>query len=346
MPIGKDHDDPKNGHSMTYVLGVDGGGSKTHAVVADDHGEVLGMSVRGPSNWEEIGLARAADTLERAVTAAVSDAGISPQDLSASVFGIAGVDWESDQIRLGTILTPLQLGGTREIVNDAFIALRAGTRRSWGLVVVAGTGSVVAGRNQHGRTFRTLGLGPYFGDYGGGSDISESAVLAVSEAYLGKGPATALTEVLCTHARVRSVPELLELMAREQDDLPYIAQEVVEVAGTGDEVARLIVEHAGRELGRNAALVATRLDMAGTAFEVVLSGGMFQAAGSLLTNPLLAVVRGSMAGATPVHLAVPPVMGALAMALERIDVRVDDEVSGRLRDGMTGPLVAVPAKRL
>jgi N-acetylglucosamine kinase-like BadF-type ATPase len=331
---------------MTFVLGVDGGGSKTHAVVADATGEVLGISVRGPSNWEEIGLARAADTLERVVTAALTDAGLAAGDLSASVFGVAGVDWDSDQVRLGNILTPLRLGGAREIVNDAQVALRAGTRRPWGVVVVAGTGTVVAGRNQHGRTFRTLGLGPYFGDYGGGSDISESAILAVSEAYLGKGPATALAEVLCAHARVRSVPELLELIAREQDDLPYIAQEVVEVAESGDEVARSIVKHAGRELGRNAALVASRLDMADTSFELVLAGGMFQAAGAMLTDPLLAVAREGMAGATPVHLSVPPVMGALAMALELIDVRVDDAVASRLRVGMSDPLVAVPATRL
>ncbi len=86
--------------------------------------------------------------------------------------------------------------------------------------------------------------------------------------------------------------------------------------------------------------------MAGTSFELVLAGGMFQAAGAMLTDPLLAVAREGMAGATPVHLAVPPVMGALAMALELIDVRVDDAVASRLRAGMSDPLVAVPAKRL
>jgi hypothetical protein len=142
------------------------------------------------------------------------------------------------------------------------------------------------------------------------------------------------------------VTELLELMAREQDDLPYIAQDVVEVAGSGDEVAGLIVEHAGRELGRNAVLVASQLDMAASPFELVFAGGMFHAAGALMIDPLLATVREGMAGATPVLLTAPPVMGAIAMALELAEVRVDDDVSARLRAGMDGPLVAVPAKRL
>jgi N-acetylglucosamine kinase-like BadF-type ATPase len=331
---------------MTAVLGVDGGGSKTHAIVADGRGEVLGVSVRGPSNWEEIGLPRAADTLERAVTEALAAAGIHARDLSASVLGLAGVDWESDRLRIENILAPLGLGGPREIVNDAFVAQRAGTERPWGVVVVAGTGSVVMGRNRRGQTFRTLGLGPYFGDYGGGSDLSESAMLAVSEAYLGKGPATALTEVLCSHMRVRSVPELLEAAAREQDDLPYVAQQVIAVAEAGDEVAGLIVGHAGRELGRNAVLVATHLDMAATSFELVLAGGMFEMADTLLTAPLMSVVHDTIPGAVPVRLSVPPVVGALEMALELAGLRVDDDVRRRLHAGMTGPLVAAPVARL
>jgi len=160
---------------MTTVLGVDGGGTKTHAVVADESGRVLGLSIRGPSNWEEVGLPRAADALERAVTTALGEGYVDAADLAASVFGLAGVDWKSDELRIETVLRPLRLSGSVEIVNDAQVALRAGTSKPEGVVVIAGTGSVVAGRNSDGQTFRTLGLGPYFGDYvvanGGGGEM-------------------------------------------------------------------------------------------------------------------------------------------------------------------------------
>src|SRR2546427_6178675 len=106
---------------MPAVLGVDGGGTKTHAIVADAEGQVLGFGVQGPSNWEEVGLARAADALQRAAAIALAEAHLPPQDLAASVFGLAGVDWESDQARVANILYTLQLGGPREIVNDAFV---------------------------------------------------------------------------------------------------------------------------------------------------------------------------------------------------------------------------------
>jgi N-acetylglucosamine kinase-like BadF-type ATPase len=331
---------------MTLVLGVDGGGTKTHAVVADESGRVLGASAMGPSNWEEVGLARAADMLERATRTALDEAQVRAEELSASVFGLAGVDWDSDQFRISNILAPLRLGGAREIVNDAFVALRAGTAESWGVVVVAGTGSIAAGRNRAGRSFRTLGLGAYFGDFGGGSDISESAVLAVCEAHLGKGPETTLSELFCEHVRVATVPELLEVLAREQDDLPYVAEGILEAAEAGDEVARRILDHAGTELGRNGALVAERLGMIDEEFRLVLAGGLLQAPTRFLADPLIAAVRARAERAIPVRLTAPPVVGAAAMALELAAIPVDDAITNRLAADLSEPLRAAPMGRL
>src|SRR5438477_6887890 len=331
---------------MTVVLGVDGGGTKTHAVVADETGRILGVAIRGPSNWEEVGLPRAADALERAASTALGEGLVEAGDLAACVFGLAGVDWESDQLRIRTILRPLQLGGPVEILNDAFVALRAGTSKTQGIVVIAGTGSVIAGRNAEGATFRTLGLGAYFGDYGGGSDISESALTAVCEAYLGKGPETRLTEVMCAHEHVRSVEELLELVRREQDDLPYVASEVLEVAEAGDEVARGIVRRSGRELGENVALVARRLGMQDAVFELVLAGGLFQFDTQLLVDPLFDAARASARRARIIRLTTPPVVGAVARALDVAGCDVDQAVMDRLSAGMSEPLRAAPMERI
>jgi N-acetylglucosamine kinase-like BadF-type ATPase len=76
---------------MTAVLGVDGGGSKTHALVADERGEVLGFASSGRSNWEDIGLEAAGTTLAEAVGGALAAAGVAPADLAASAFGLAGL---------------------------------------------------------------------------------------------------------------------------------------------------------------------------------------------------------------------------------------------------------------
>lgn len=332
--------------SVRAVLGVDGGGSKTLAVVSTSEGVVLGAAVRGGSNWEEVGLPRAADTLDRVVSEALDVAHIPRHELTASVFGLAGVDWDSDQDRVGNVLTRLHLGGSRLITNDAFVALRAGLSGLAGVVVVAGTGTVVAGRDGAGAMFRTWGLGPYFGDFGAGSDISERAIQAVAEAYLGKAPQTALTELLCAHERVRTVPELLEKISREQDDLPYVAHELINIAEAGDEVARSILEYAARELGANANLVAERLGLAGSDYELVLAGGLFRSAARLLIDPLVAVVRTVSPDVKPVHLVRSPVVGAVLLAFELAGIPVEDTAADLIFSGLDDSLLASPPERL
>ena len=157
---------------MTTVLGVDGGGRKTYAVVVDAFGTLLGAGTAGPSNWEMAGVDVARDAITEAADGALADAGIARAAIDASVFGLAGVDWPSDVDRLLAAIGPLGLGGPCRILNDAFVALRAGTVQPWGVVVVAGTGTVAAGRSPAGDEFRTLGEGAIFGDFGDEFDVS------------------------------------------------------------------------------------------------------------------------------------------------------------------------------
>src|SRR5262252_9526691 len=144
---------------MTVVLGVDGGGTKTHAVLADETGRVLGAGSSGPSNWEMVGLRGAGDVIGDALDRALAESGVERGAIEAATFGLAGVDWPSDVPRVESALEALNLRMPQQVVNDSFIALRAGTREPWGAVVIAGTGTVAAGRNREGDSFRTLGLG-------------------------------------------------------------------------------------------------------------------------------------------------------------------------------------------
>ena len=118
---------------MRAVLGVDGGGSKTHALVADERGEVLGFSSSGRSNWEDTGLEAAGAALAEAIGGALAAAQVPPGALAASAFGLAGLDWDPDRPMLGALLDPLGLAGPRRLENDSFIALRAGpaSRSGW-----------------------------------------------------------------------------------------------------------------------------------------------------------------------------------------------------------------------
>jgi N-acetylglucosamine kinase-like BadF-type ATPase len=312
------------------VLGVDGGGSKTHALVADGRGEVLGFATSGRSNWEDTGLAAAGAALAAAVGGALAAAGVAAGDLAASAFGLAGLDWDSDRPALGALLDPLELSGPRRIDNDSFIALRAGTGRSHGVVVVAGTGHVAAGRNLAGRTFRTFGLGPMYGDFGSATDVACEAVRAVADACTGRGPATTLSRLLPPLAGCVAADELLQRLSRGLVPLPPAAPLVLRQAEAGDPASRAIVLKAGAGLGDAAAVVARRLGMEHERFEVVMAGGLFASRSRLLEATLADTLHRVAPRAAPVHLTCQPVVGAALEALELAGRPATVEVRDRL----------------
>jgi N-acetylglucosamine kinase-like BadF-type ATPase len=316
---------------MTIVLAVDGGGSKTHLAICDESGAVLGAATAGPSNWETVGLRGAADTIGDAFEKALAASGVRRDQIEAAAFGLAGVDWPSDVDRLTTALASLRLTCPMTLVNDSFIALRAGAQAPWGVVVIAGTGTVVAGRNRAGETFRTLGLGRLLGDDGSASDVAEQVVRAVARAYVGRAPATSLTEGLRALMGAGSVEEMLEEYSRGGEPELDAAPLALEQAARGDAVAVGIIEWAAGELGNAAATVAGRLGMDGEPYELVLSGGLFRGGGELLET----LISRAVPTALLTRLEVPPVSGAVLMALELIGGRPAPDVQERCSRALT-----------
>ena len=326
---------------MRAVLGVDGGGSKTHALVADERGEVLGFASSGRSNWEDTGLEAAGAALAEAIGGALAAAQVPPGALAASAFGLAGLDWDPDRPMLGALLDPLGLAGPRRLENDSFIALRAGASRPFGVVVIAGTGHVAAGRDPAGRTVRTLGLGPMYGDFGSATDVAEEAVRAVADAYTGRGPATSLSRLLPPLAGCASAEQLLQRLSRGLVPLPEAAPLVLQEAEAGDPACRQIVLHAGASLGESAAVVARRLGLGGQRFELVLAGGLFRSRNRLLEGALVDTMARQAPQAVPVHLTCRPVVGAALDALDLAGLPTDPGVRDRLVASSEG-LAVVP----
>jgi N-acetylglucosamine kinase-like BadF-type ATPase len=322
------------------VLGVDGGGSKTHALVADERGEVLGFASSGRSNWEDTGLEAAGAALAEATGGALAAAQVPPGALAASAFGLAGLDWDPDRPMLGALLDPLGLAGPRRLENDSFIALRAGASRPFGVVVIAGTGHVAAGRDPAGRTVRTLGLGPMYGDFGSATDVAEEAVRAVADAYTGRGPATSLSRLLPPLAGCASAEQLLQRLSRGLVPLPEAAPLVLQEAEAGDPACRQIVLHAGASLGESAAVVARRLGLGGQRFELVMAGGLFRSRNRLLEGALVDTLHREAPLAVPVHLTCRPVVGAALDALDLAGLPTDPEVRDRLVASSEGLAVA------
>jgi len=319
---------------MTVVLGVDGGGTKTHAVLADETGRVLGAGSSGPSNWEMVGLRGAGDAIGDALDRALAESGVERGAIEAATFGLAGVDWPSDVPRVESALEALNMRMPQQVVNDSFIALRAGTREPWGAVVIAGTGTVAAGRNREGDSFRTLGLGRNLGDVGSASDVSEEAMRAVALAYVGRGRETSLSEQLCGLTGTETVAQMLEEWSRGGEQQMNAAPLVLSCAQAGDQVAQAIVEWAGNELGSAVGAVVRRLEMEDEPYELVLAGGLFRGKSELLEETISRCVP----SAHLVRLRSEPVVGAVLMALDQVDGRGGPSARMALEEGVAARL--------
>jgi N-acetylglucosamine kinase-like BadF-type ATPase len=300
-----------------FVIGVDGGATKTDAVVMGVDGRVLGSGRSSGSNWENVGLDGAVEAIARAVDAALAEAGHKRAETAVSVFALAGVDWPADHRRFTHALGPLGLGGMHFVTNDAFAALRAGTRGQAGCVSSAGTGAVAAGRNEAGLTARTMAEG--FGELGGAGDIVERAIWACARMREASGPGTALADALCGALAVRDLDSLFEGIKR--DGLAVgaeLAPLVLEVAARGDEVAHRLLEEQGRSLADEVLGVARRLTMLATPFELVIAGSIHLAGSAPLDAAFTARVAEDAPRAQIVPLRERSVIGAGRLALERL----------------------------
>lgn len=303
-----------------YVLGVDGGGTKTRAVVADSRGEVIGHGHSGPSNPLRVGVSDSTVAVREAVERACLDAGIRRQDLSAAEVGLAGVKREDIRERMRAALSA-ELGiESLEVVTDAVIALHGATEGKPGLVVIAGTGSICCGVNARGRRACAGGWGPVAGDEGSGSWIARRALQAVARATDGRGRKTSLTEAAREYFKVERAEDLSTAVYAPNMTNNRIAgfgRHVIDAAKRRDAVAREIIEEAGRELAGAALAVVKKLKMERERFQLAYVGGVF-AAGNLILEPL----REELARVAPRAFIAPPVLApaeaAARMASEQV----------------------------
>ena len=270
------------------VVGVDGGGTKTHAVIMDVNQRILGEGVAGPSNPLRVGIASAAGAVREAIDRACASAKLRRTDLVAAQVGLAGARREELRARMREALSDIGIGEV-EVVGDAEIALYGATDGEAGLVVIAGTGSICYGINARGKQAFAGGWGPVAGDEGSGAWMSRCALHALAKAADGRGPATALTDAASTYFHVTAPEDLSTAIyapTMTNERLAGFGKHVIEAAMDHDDVAEKIVTQAGIELGLAAIAVIRALRMERERFHVAYVGGVFAAAKELVLGPM------------------------------------------------------------
>lgn len=299
-----------------YFLGVDIGASKSHALIADEHGRAVGLGIGGPGNHEVVGYEGLITTLNAITDEALQAAEISKAQVAAAGFGIAGYDWPSEDEPTRQAIDTLGLAAPCRFVNDAVIGLIAGATKGWGVAVVSGTSCNCRGRDAQGREGRVTGAGPAFAEYAGAAELVAKAVQAISLAWSLRGPQTRLTDAFVTLTGAADATDLMEGLSQGRYELSADAAQVVfRLAAEGDRVAEDLIRWAGRELGSLAVGVIRQLGIESLEFEVVLIGSMFKGS-PLLTEEMAAAVHKVAPKACLVRLATPPVVGGVLLATQ------------------------------
>jgi N-acetylglucosamine kinase-like BadF-type ATPase len=302
---------------MSYFLGVDGGGSKTAAIVTDGDGSILGRGLAGGSNHLRVGIETATRNVERAVNMALVEAGIAIRQIEYAYCGIAGSDHPAHHERVVEALRVFFPRGNFIVDTDARIALTGAVGFGAGIVVIAGTGSVAFGRNAHGREARAGGWGPTLGDEGSGYAIARDGLSAIVRAFDGRGRATVMTKLLCDEFEMcdpTDLPRFVYATTTHADDIARYLRVVIDAAKTHDAIACEILQRAGRELAACVLSVARRLELTSQPFPLAYVGGAFNA-GELLLAPLRAALAPEAPQATLAPPLRTPVEGAAMMAV-------------------------------
>lgn len=236
-----------------YVIGIDGGGTKTTAVLCALDGAILAEAQEGPSNFQIIGIEQAAHTILNLIETCARSIGCSISQIGAVVAGLAGAGRPADQQRmLDGLIDAAQtknLDLNKLIIeSDARIALEGAFGGKHGIIVIAGTGSIVFGKDGRGKTYRAGGWGRLIGDEGSGYSIGRAAFQAVAKLLDGYGEKTKLLKLFNEKFGLGTQEAIIHALYRDNFNVASVAPLVMEAASKGDKVAKKILTHACSDL--------------------------------------------------------------------------------------------------
>lgn len=315
--------------SPAAILAVDGGNSKADLALVAANGALLaavhGTTISHQAVGLEAGMANLANLAHLAgdaTRAAGAALGTAPSPLpDLGVYGLAGADYPEDVRLLKRAIEGRGLTSETVVLNDTFVALRAGTHRPWGVVLICGQGINAAAVAPDGRTARFDGVGTFSGDWGGGGGIAREGLAAAARGRDGRGPHTALERTIPAHfglASPRALTKALYFERIQETAIPLMAPVVFRTAQEGDAVARSIIDRLADELAGMASALVRRLRLGRLDPEVVLAGGVFRTDDEPFYARLEAGIHAAAPAAQLRRLHSPPVLGAALIGLDRL----------------------------
>ena len=238
---------------MKYLIGMDGGGTKTKCILTDIDLKSIYETTGGPSNFLVIGTEKVSETILSLISDCITSQQISANDIEAIVLGTTGGGRKSDAEILEKQLVidaPQKdlLIKKFYVESDARIALEGAFSGKAGSILIAGTGSIMFGKNEKGEIHRVGGFGRFIGDEGSGYKIGRMGLNAVARYFDGRAKQTKIADLLLQEFSISSSEELITEVYRNNFNIPAVAPLVFDAAESGDKIAQRILEDEADEL--------------------------------------------------------------------------------------------------
>jgi glucosamine kinase len=263
-----------------YILGIDGGGTRSRALLVDRDETELAHAETGGSNPNAVGFQKAAENLRDAILECCTRASCSLSDLGIIVLGLAGMGRKEDRETLlqevsRAVFTDPSQQVPIMIETDARIALEGAFGGNAGVIVVAGTGSIVMGKTHRGEIMRVGGWGRQLGDEGSGFAIGKGALVSVTYDIDSRGYAGALRKLIAQQFHLNSRDDIVEAVYRNNFDFALLAPLVMQAAADNDLVAQKILDQEATHLVDQCADLFRQMGVPGKV-GLVMFGGLVE----------------------------------------------------------------------
>jgi N-acetylglucosamine kinase-like BadF-type ATPase len=314
---------------MKYVLGVDGGGSKTTVQIADIKGKILAEGIYDSSSFKSVGIKKAVENLNTAVFDAVKNLrGIENVYFISSCFGFAGNDSEEDVRKYEEIVFNEKLKGHLDqkrtiICNDTRLGLEIGSESKNKIILIAGTGSNCVGVNEEGRQAGSSGWDYILADEGSGYETGLKALKAVMKAYDGRGEETLLSRTILEELNLKRVPDLVNWAysgsVSSKGKIAALAKTVCITAEMGDKKSINILAEEAEEAATSVITVAKKLGFKNKRFVLIIVGSLFKCK-KYFKNVLVDRLKERFPKISFTPLIKKPVEGAIKIAIESLKI--------------------------
>ena len=305
----------------SFVLGVDGGGTRSTGLIADLSGNILSRREGGATNPNVVGFDESASTIYDLISGCCEELHCAPDELRSVVLGLAGARVMEFRERIREeVNARFQKNGSRPlplaVETDARIALEGAFDGGPGVVLIAGTGSIVIGKNEHGEILSVGGWGRILGDEGSGFAIGRDGVRALTAYFDGRGGKTSLLHLVTGQHGWHSREDIIRAVYQEGFDLARLAPLVMEAAMDHDLPCQKILQNSASALVDQLRGVVMQMGVLRKVCVVMIGGLVSQE--TVFSNVLQLKIMKALPQVDVRKAIYPPAQGAVRMAITRV----------------------------